>query len=265
MLMRPMEHKPILAENDGSIEHMKLHNNTVLVTGGTSGIGYALCRQLLGEGHRVVVVARDVNKLERLQEKHNSVTSYRCDLTSRLQVEELADKLITHHPDLSVIIHNAGVQFTPTLLDADFSYDTLEPELTVNFLTPVWLTALLLPRLFEQPEAAVVNISSGLALAPKTNSAIYCAGKAALHSFSQSLRYQLEETNVHIYEAILPLVDTSMTQGRGSGKLTPQYTAAKIIDGIKTNRPEIYIGKARLLPLMMRLSPSLVKGILKRY
>lgn len=265
MLMQPTELMPILTESNRKIEHMKLHNNKVLVTGGTSGIGYALSQHLLAEGHKVVVVARDMIKLEQLQERHDSVTSYCCDLTSRVQVEELADKLITHHPDLSVIINNAGLQFTPTLLDEDFSYDAIEPEMTVNFLTPVWLTALLLPRLLELPEAAVVNISSGLALAPKTNSAIYCASKAALHSFSQSLRYQLEETNVHIYEVILPLVDTPMTQGRGSGKLTPKKTAADIINGIKARLPEIYIGKARLLPWLMRLSPSLVKGILRRY
>lgn len=244
---------------------MKLLENTVLITGGTSGIGYALCRQLLREGHKVVVTARDADKLERLERAHAAVTAYRCDLSSRPQVETLAGKLMERHPELSIVVNNAGVQYTPTLIDDDFNIDTVEREISVNFLAPVWLTTRLLPRLREQPEAAVVNISSGLALAPKTNSAIYCASKAALHSFSQSLRYQLAGTSVQVHEAILPLVDTPMVRGRGGGKLTTRHVAERIVDGVKHEKAEIYVGKARLLPWLMRLSPLLVKAILKRY
>lgn len=238
---------------------------TVLITGGTSGIGLALTRQLYREGHTVIVAARDKAKLSRLLDEHKGIFGYQCDLASRQQVESLTDKLTESHPQLSVVINNAGIQYTPTFLDDDFSYDSIEQETTINFLAPVWLTSLLLPQLLTQQQAAVVNISSGLALAPKTNSAIYCASKAAIHSFSQSIRYQLEGTPVHSIEAIMPLVNTPMTHGRGSGKLTPEYAARKIIRGVKEMRPEIYIGKARLLPWLMRLSPSLVQRILKRY
>ena len=239
---------------------------TILLTGGTSGIGLALFKQLHREGHHLIVAARNHTKLTQLQNQYDEVNCYICDLSSRQQIEILSDKIIKNHPDLSVIIHNAGIQYTPTLLDDDFSYDSIEHETTVNFLAPVWITSLLLPLLINHhQQCSIVNISSGLALAPKTNSSIYSATKAAIHSFSQSLRYQLDGTNIQSIEAIIPLVDTAMTRGRGKGKLPTTYVAEQIIKGIKAQQPEIYIGKAKLLPLLMRLSPSLVKRILRRY
>ena len=121
----------------------------------------------------------------------------------------------------------------------------------------------MLDHLRRQQTAAIVNVSSGLAIYPKTGSAVYSATKAALHSFTQSLRYQLEDTGVHVFEAIVPMVDTPMTAGRGSGKISAQECAKQMIAGIHANRDEIYIGKARLLPLLSRLAPGTAKRILK--
>lgn len=152
------------------------------------------------------------------------------------------------------------------MLDDHFNFDSIEHETIINFLSPVWMTTLLLPLLLNSNScASIVNISSGLALAPKMNSAIYCANKAALHSYSQSLRYQLANADIRVHEAILPLVDTPMTAGRGRNKLTADEAASGIIQGITRGVDEIYIGKARLLPMLMRLSPSLVKRILRKY
>lgn len=239
---------------------------TILLTGGTSGIGLALLKQLHSQGHRLLVVARNQNRLLHLQEEYERVTTYECDLASRMQIESLATDISEKHADLSIIINNAGIQYTPTLLDNDFNFDSIEHETTVNFLSPVWLSALLLPTLLENNmPSSIVNISSGLIFAPKTNSAIYCATKAAIHSFSQSLRNQLAQTDILSQEVILPLVDTAMTKGRGSNKLSANEAARQIINGIKKGAPEIYVGKARLLPLLMRLSPSLVKQIMKKF
>ncbi len=239
---------------------------TILLSGGTSGIGYQLLDQLHDRGHRLVVIARNENRLQQLVTQYESVATYTCDLSSRSQIESVATKIADRHPDISMLINNAGVQYTPSLLDDDFSFDSIEYEMTVNFLSHVWLTALLLPNLLQQNNtAAIVNISSGLAFAPKTRSAIYCASKAAIHSFSQSLRYQLADTPVRVQEVILPLVDTPMTQGRGSNKISAACAATQIIRGIERQQPEIYIGKAKLLPLLMRISPSTVRKIMRRY
>jgi short-subunit dehydrogenase involved in D-alanine esterification of teichoic acids len=238
---------------------------TILVTGGTSGIGRELVDQLHYQGHELVVVARNQAQLSRLDAEYARVTTYACDLSSRAQIESLATEITDRHPRLSILINNAGVQYTPTLLDEDFSFDSIEHETQVNFLSHVWITALLLPGLLQQnTTASIVNISSGLIFAPKTNSAIYCASKAAIHSFSQSLRYQLAETNILVQEVILPLVDTPMTEGRGKNKLSASEAARQIIEGMGKKSPEIYVGKAKLLPYLMRISPAIVKGILRR-
>jgi len=239
---------------------------TILLTGGTSGIGHALLKQLLPHGHRIIIVARQEQKITDLVSNHANLFGYPCDLASLQQIEAMTRRLAMEHPGLSLVINNAAIQSTPCFLDDDFSFNTIEHETRVNFLAPAWITALLLPTLnHQQHRCAIVNISSGLALAPKTNSAIYCATKAALHSLSQSLRYQLEGTNIHLHEAFLPLIDTPMTAGRDSNKLSADEAARQIIKGISQGRKEIYIGKAKLLPPLLRMAPGIVKQILRRY
>ncbi len=239
---------------------------TILLTGGTEGIGLALFKQLHRLGHSLIVVARNQERLLSLQSTYTRVSTHRCDLSSRVELESLCNKISLNHPDLSIIINNAGIQYTPTFLDDDFLFDSIEHETRVNFLAPAWLSCLLLPTLIENKKTtAIINISSGLIFAPKTNSAIYCATKAAIHSFSQSLRYQLEQTNIQVIEAIMPLVDTAMTAGRGAGKISPESAAQQIINGINQKSAEIYVGKTRFLPALMRILPSLVKRIMRHY
>ena len=241
-------------------------SKTILLTGGTAGIGLALFKQLYSQGHKLLVVARNQARLLQLQEKYEGVIVYQCDLSSRQQVESLATTISEQYTDLSIIINNAGTQYTPTVLDDDFSFDSIEYETTVNFLSPVWLSTLLLPTLLQNNiTSSIVNISSGLIFAPKTNSAIYCATKAAIHSYSQSLRNQLIESDILIQEVILPLIDTAMTRGRGTNKMSADDAARQIIKGMCNKLPEIYLGKAKLLPFLMRLSPSLVKNIMRKY
>ncbi|HVL00448.1 MAG TPA: SDR family NAD(P)-dependent oxidoreductase, partial [Dongiaceae bacterium] len=234
---------------------MQLNNRTILVTGGTSGIGEALIQRLASINQEIIVIGRNAVKLENLQDRYNNLTPYRCSLDSRGEVETTLHKIMTHHPALSVIINNAGVQFTPRFLDPDFSFESIESEITTNLTAPAWICALTLRHLLKTPSAAIINISSGLALFPKTSSAIYCATKAGLHNFSRSLRYQLEGTHINVHEAIMPLVETPMTAGRGKGKITADAAAAAIIAGVEKGKPEIYVGKARLMPVIARLSP----------
>jgi len=239
---------------------------TILLTGGTSGIGLALFKQLHAQGHRLIVVARNHSRLLHLKTERKRVTTYECDLSSRLQIESLATIISEKHPDLSIIINNAGIQYTPTVLDDDFSFDSIEHETIVNFLSPVWLSTLLLPTLLQNNmSSSIVNISSSLIFAPKTNSAIYCATKAAIHSYSQSLQNQLDDTDILVQEVILPLVDTPMTRGRGKNKMSADEAARQILKGIEKRSPEIYVGRAKLLPFLMRLSPTLVKKIMRKY
>jgi len=243
---------------------MHLHNRTIMITGATSGIGKALCRQLTDQGNHIVAVGRSTDKLDALKRELKDSTPIRCDLTSKSSVIALAQRIEGDDLSVSVLINNAAVQYTPRFVDADFSFDSIDAEVTTNFTAIAWLTSLMLPRLIEQAGgSAIVNMSSGLAYYPKSSSALYCASKAALHSLSQSLRYQLADTNVGVSEVLLPLVDTPMTEGRGTNKLTPQFAAAETIQGVENGLDEIFIGKARILPFLNRISPALTKRILR--
>ena len=244
---------------------MHLTGKHILITGGNSGIGLQLVRQLHAKQNHIIVVSRTQNQWGDLQALQPEVTLLQCDLADNEQVLGLVRRIKEKAATLDMLVNCAAIQNTPRLIDKDFSFDDIAPEVTTNFVAPVWLSHLVLPDLMARAEAAIVNMSSGLAFYPKTTSAIYCATKAALHSFSQSLRYQLAGTSVSVMEVILPLVDTPMTRGRGNGKISPAYAAQQIIAGIQRNRNEIYVGKARLLPLLLRIWPGLVKRILQRY
>lgn len=244
---------------------MNLSKKNILITGGNSGIGLQLAKLLHARGNQLVITSRSTRHWDELAQLNPQVIRLQCDLSKKEQVLQLVQQLKDKGIGLDILVNCAAIQHTPMLLDKEFSFNDIETEVATNFNAPVWLTYLLLPTLVSRPEAAIVNLSSGLALYPKSTSAVYCATKAALHNLSQSLRYQLINTSVQVSEVILPLVDTPMTAGRGRGKISPVQAAKEIIQGIDKNRDEIYVGKARLLPVMMRNWPGLVRRILREY
>ncbi len=242
---------------------MQLNQKTIVISGGTSGIGREIVNQLAAN-NTLVVIARNESKLNELTKLYPRVNPYICNLTNLDDVANTADLISKKYPKIDLLINNAAVQFTPMFLDDDFRYETIQQEVNVNFISIFSLIYLLLPCLLDEKRRAIIlNVNSGLALAPKTNSAIYCATKGGLNIFSQSLRYQLEFTNIRVMQAIMPLVDTPMTTGRGFGKISANKAAAAIIHGIKKEISEHYIGKAKLLKFIYRLSPTIAKRILK--
>lgn len=238
---------------------------TIVLTGGTSGIGEALLDQLYAGGHTVIVLARSEDKLAALAQRYSGIVTRGCDISRRDAIESVVPTLLAQYPAISMLINNAGMQVEGQLTDPDFSLDSVAVETATNFMGPVWLIASMLEHLRQQKHStSIVNVSSGLAIYPKTGSAVYSATKAALHSFTQSLRYQLEDTSVDVFEAIVPMVDTPMTAGRGSGKISAQECARQMLAGIRAGKDEIYIGKARLLPILSRIAPGIAKNILKK-
>ncbi|MCK5041191.1 MAG: SDR family NAD(P)-dependent oxidoreductase [Sphingomonadales bacterium] len=242
---------------------MDLTNKRIVITGGTSGIGHEIVRQL-HEGNDLIVISRHADKLEKLKNEFSGVAVFQADLSDLMQVEKVGKTIAERFKNIDVLINNAAVQNTAKLTDYNFTYANIEKETTINFTAPCCLTYLLLPALLaSENRAAILNINSGLGLSPKTSSAIYCATKAGLSSFSQSLSYQLENTNVRVLQAFLPLVETNMTIGRGKHKLSAATAAAKIINGLKKEIPENNIGIVKLLRFLLRLAPSLAKKIMK--
>ena len=140
----------------------------------------------------------------------------------------------------------------------------ISEEITLNLTAPLLLTEALLPRLQARPEGAVVQVTSGLALSPKASSPVYCATKAGLRSFTRALRWQLQDHGVRVIEVLPPLVATAMTEGRGRKKMTPEDAAAEIVAGLRAGRDEIYVGKSKLLRLVVAISARLAGFITRR-
>lgn len=243
---------------------MKLNKKRIVITGGTSGIGYEMVKYLHPE-NEIVVISRSANKLDALVQEFEGVITYRADLSKPGELEIAASAIIERFESIDVLINNAAVQYTPTFIDDAFDYESISQEITMNFTSICNLIYLLLPTLTHQNKAVILNINSGLCLAPKTSSAIYCATKGALNIFSQSLRYQLENTNISVQQAFLELVETAMTKGRGDKKMSPGEAAKIIIQGVERGIIEHDIGKVKLLRFLLKIAPSTGRKIMKRY
>ncbi|TVZ41415.1 DHA1 family tetracycline resistance protein-like MFS transporter/uncharacterized oxidoreductase [Alteromonadaceae bacterium 2753L.S.0a.02] len=241
---------------------MKLNGNTILITGGASGIGLALVK-LLYSTNKIIVCGRNKARLEELQNQLPDVVTYQCDLSDEADLNRLADVLLAEHPNLNILINNAGVQYNVLFTSEQAEASAIREEVAVNLLAPIYLTNRLLPNLMRHNQAAVVNITSALAIAPKKNAAVYCASKSALRSFTRALRYQLEDSSVGVFELIPALVDTEMTQGRGKNKMTPQDFAKEALTAITANKNTVLIGKSKLLYLLYRIFPFLAYSLMK--
>jgi len=241
---------------------MQLINKNILITGATAGIGLQLVEQLHHQNN-VYIIARNQNKINELTRDYPSVVTFQADLNNLEELKSIAEVICKKLARLDVLINNAALQYTPTLLDENFTLSSVTEEVSVNFVAPVSLSYLLLPLLNSSPQASILNVNSGLAIAPKKSSAVYCASKAALNSFSQSLQYQLADTNISVLQAFLPLVDTQMTAGRGKSKLTTEAVANSLIKGIEKRIVIHDIGKVKLLRFIDRIMPSLAKKIMR--
>jgi short-subunit dehydrogenase involved in D-alanine esterification of teichoic acids len=191
---------------------------------------------------------------------------FQADLAVPDEIERLVTRVRKEFGSPTVLVNNAGVQFNHAWpeTDAPDRWAWAQTETKVNLLAPLGLTALFLDDLASAPEAAVVNITSILAFSPKRSAPVYSATKAAMRSFSDGLRYQLEESpNVRVVEVVPPLVDTDMTAGRGSGKMDPAQAAEAIVRGLEDGRDEIWLGKARVIRTLQRFLPGAARKILK--
>ena len=241
---------------------MKINGKRIIITGGTSGIGYQIVKQLHSQ-NELIVISRNSAKLEALKNEFNSIVTYRADLTNLKEVETTADLIIKKYESIDILINNAASQHTPTFLDKDFNYESISREVTLNFTSICCISYLLLPLLLHDSKSVILNINSGLGLVPKKSSAVYCGTKGALNIFSQALAYQLEDTNISVQQAFLALVDTPMTTGRGKNKQTATQAASMIVRGLELDVTENNIGKVKLLRALLRITPALAKRILK--
>ena len=189
---------------------MKTTDNTILITGGGSGIGRALAEAFHRLGNQVIIAGRGQKALDETTAANPGMKSLTLNVSDPRSIQSFAAQLAKDYPSLNVLINNAGIMQPEDLLEKPDDLSTAEKTITTNLLGPIRLTAALLPSLRKQPRATIMNVSSGLAFVPLAMTPTYCATKAAIHSYTQSLRYQLKSTKVEVIELIPPYVQTTL-------------------------------------------------------
>lgn len=228
---------------------MKLTGNTLLITGGGSGIGLALAEEFSRLGNKVIVAARSARKLELAAKK--GLEQLPVNMSARESIESLARTVVSRFPALNVVIHNAGIMKNENLRTtntADIAVETIATNLT----GPILLTAALLPHLLKQADATIMTVSSGLAFVPLAMTPTYSATKAAIHSYTQSLRYQLKDTPIRVVELVPPYVQTELMGSRQLHDPAAMPLAefiAEVMEALKTQpaAPEILVKRVQPL------------------
>lgn len=243
---------------------MKLNGNTILITGGASGIGLEMASRLLERDNSVIITGRNKEKLKSAKEKLPKLHTIQSDVSSEKEIESLYQEVIKRFPNLNVLINNAGVMRVVNFHETHSSLTYFTREININLIGSIWMTKQFIPHLKKQPVGAIIQITSGLAFVPLPTSPIYCATKAALHSFVQSLRVQLKNTNLKIFEVAPPATQTEMlgqfepSDMKGVSIMKVEDMVRDTLKGIEKDSFEIRPGQSNQLKFMSRLAPDFI-------
>ena len=249
---------------------MDLKNNTVLITGGSSGIGFELTKQLLQLGNTVLITGRDSAKLNQAKKKFPQIHTFQSDVSDPQAIEALCKKVTTDFPQLNILINNAGIMRTLNMHDTEGSLKDVTQEIEINLNGPIRMVKQFLPHLKKKQAAAIMNVSSGLAFVPLPTSPVYCATKAALHSFSLSLRVQLKNTNIKVFELAPPATETELLAGfdsqdmKGITLMKVEAMVAAAVKGMQNDHFEIRPGQSNQLKMMSRIAPQFILNQLSK-
>lgn len=222
---------------------MKTTNNTVLITGGSAGIGFEIARSLTEQGNHVIITGRNEERLNAAAAQLQNVTAIAFDVSKDEDVQRLADIIVKDFPQLNVLINNAGHAYAYDLKNEDQIYKYASEEIQVNYLSIINLNQKLLPVLSRNENAAIVNVSSIVAFVPSGNIATYGASKAALHSYTLSLRHSLaQNSTVKVFELMPPLVNTAFSKEiGGENGIAPSVVASEFLKAFESNQYEIHV------------------------
>lgn len=241
---------------------MQLNGKTALVTGGTDGIGARLIRQLRAKGVTVITSGRNPERCAATRADGFEVIE--ADLSQPAGVAALLAAVQGRAID--ILVNNAGAGAHHDFRDPGLP-DLAEADagIFLNLNAPIHLITALMPVLRARPAAMIVNVTSGLAIAPRAGGPVYCATKAGLRSYTQALRAQLKGTSIHVLEALPPVVETKMTAGRGSGKMPAEECALQFVKAMEADANEANVGLVKVLQLAHSVSPALARRIMLRF
>lgn len=236
---------------------MKKTENTVLITGGSAGIGFAIAKLLVENNNRVIITGRNQQRLDQALAELKNATGILSDVSKAADAEALADTLKRAFPELNIVINNAGRAIQHNIAGSDNAFDKAGEEMLTNYLSIIRLNEKLLPLLKTQKEAAIVNVSSIVAFVPGSL-VTYSASKAALHSYTQSLRIALSRSsNIKVFELMPPLVDTAFSEIiNGKTGIAPAEVAQDFVNALENDVYEIRVGKTQYVYELHLKSPE---------
>lgn len=241
---------------------MRTTGNKILITGGGTGIGFALAEVFSEAGNEVVICGRRADRLAEAKRKLPIMHTFECDITDAGGRQALLTWTTKNFPKLNILVNNAGIQKGIDLTKGTEDLVDGEDEIETNLRAPVHLTALFIPHLMKQDISAIINVSSGLGFIPLAIMPLYCATKAAMHSFSLSLRHQLRETSVRVFEVIPPTVDTELDKGARERReqhdrgIKPEEVAVATLQAFSADEYELAVGRAQSLRVGARNDPE---------
>jgi uncharacterized oxidoreductase len=230
---------------------MNVKGNIVLITGGATGIGLSLVKEFVHAGNEVIICGRRQDKLDEAKKLYPAIHAKQFDLSLSKDRGALYKWIKTDFPNLNILINNAGIQRGIDFRKGIETVKTIDNEIAINLEAPIELCAYFIPLLQAQKESAIINITSGLGFIPSVAMPVYSATKAALHSFSVSLRRQLKETSIKVFEIIPPMVDTDLDKGERKKRgltyfgITADETVEEAFEAFKKDEYEFAVGEAK--------------------
>ena len=243
---------------------MKLTENTILVTGGSNGIGLELATQFLKLGNTVIITGRNMNRLNEVKKKYPKLNIIQSDAGKSIDIKSLYEIVSKQFPKLNVLINNAGIMRKLNLNDTSLDLENINQEIAINLSGPIRMVNQFLPLLKLQQHAAIMNVSSGLAFVPFPISPVYSAAKAGVHFYTQTLRIQLKNSNIKVFELAPPLTNTELQNAftpddmKGTQVMETSKMIEVAIKGFSNDTLEIRPGQSNLLKFMSRLAPQFI-------
>jgi len=250
---------------------MELSKNTILITGGTSGFGLEFAARFIALGNTVIITGRNALKLEETRQLLPGVHTIQSDVSKADDISNLYDQVTEQFPDLNILINNAG-EMRKIVLHDHYELNDITRELEINLMGPIRMVQQFLPHLRTKTNAAIMNVTSGIALMSLPIAPIYSASKSGLRSYTQSLRVQLKNTKIKVFELVAPGSSTALndkfrgeTGPAASGIVAPEKIVEEGINGLKNDQYEIYPGPLKALRFIIRFFPKFVLSQASKY